>query len=41
MSDDKIDTSDGTGSKRLTESQWIVISSLWEMGEVTLKRLIS
>jgi DNA-binding MarR family transcriptional regulator len=25
--------------KRLKESQWIVISSLWEMGEVTLKDL--
>lgn len=26
-------------SKRLTESQWIVVSSLWERGEVTLKEL--
>lgn len=25
--------------KRLTESQWIVVSSLWELGEVTLKDL--
>lgn len=28
-----------TPSKRLKESEWIVISSLWEMGEVTLKDL--
>jgi hypothetical protein len=28
-------------SKRLKESEWIVISSLWEMGEVTLKDLSS
>jgi hypothetical protein len=26
-------------SKRLTEAQWIVVSSLWERGEVTLKEL--
>lgn len=29
----------GSGSKRLKESEWLVISSLWEMGEVTLKDL--
>lgn len=28
-----------SSSKRLKESEWIVISSLWEMGEVTLKDL--
>jgi hypothetical protein len=26
-------------SKRLKESEWLVVSSLWEMGEVTLKEL--
>ena len=28
-----------TSSKRLKESEWIVVSSLWERGEVTLKEL--
>lgn len=32
------DTKDET-AKRLTEAEWIVVSSLWERGEVTLKDL--
>jgi hypothetical protein len=28
-----------TSSKRLKESEWIVVSSLWESGDVTLKEL--
>lgn len=30
---------DKTPQKRLTEAEWIVVSSLWELGEVTLKEL--
>jgi hypothetical protein len=38
--DTDIDKEDSS-SKRLKESEWIVICSLWEMGEVTLKDLSS
>ena len=41
MEKETIETDDVTSSssKRLKESEWIVIASLWEMGEVTLKDL--
>lgn len=35
----EIEKDSETPSKRLKESEWIVISSLWERGEVTLKEL--
>jgi DNA-binding Lrp family transcriptional regulator len=36
---EKEESTTETPSKRLRESEWIVVSSLWERGEVTLKEL--
>lgn len=35
----EIETSTETTSKRLRESEWLVVTNLWEMGDVTLKEL--